>query len=255
MDRSKVISYFSAQAINGNWASLYDPTNPISYSFIQRFIKTVKLMQPIQGNILDMGCGTGILEKVVVENNAKYIGFDGAKEMIDACNKKFSDDIASGKAQFQLADSKHFKTDALIDCAVGMGYLEYFENPDECLTEAKKHLKSGGKLILSFPHKNSLDNFGLFVLSPFRKLATLLTGKNTPQPPRKYWQKNEAAELFERNGFKVTEIVFYNTSIVHYPFTKFAPKFSNLIASAIEKSALNKIPFFSTGFIICAVKN
>lgn len=255
MDRSKVISYFSAQAINGNWASLYDPSNPISYSFIQRFIKTINLMQPIHGNILDMGCGTGILEKVVVENNAKYIGFDGSKEMIEACNKKFSEDVANGKAHFEFSDSKNFKTSISIDCAVGMGYLEYFEKPDECLEEAKKLLKDGGKLILSFPHKNSLDNLGLLVLTPFRKLATYLTGKNTPQPPRKYWEKNEAADLFKRNGFIVSKIVFYNTNIIHYPFTRFTPKFANLIASLIEKSFLKRIPFLSTGFIICATKN
>jgi 2-polyprenyl-3-methyl-5-hydroxy-6-metoxy-1,4-benzoquinol methylase len=84
MDKQKIINYFKTQAINGNWARLYDVENPISYSFIQRFIKTVALMQPIKGNILDMGCGTGIMVAIAKENKASYVGFDAAEEMIAA---------------------------------------------------------------------------------------------------------------------------------------------------------------------------
>ena len=86
MDKKKVIQYFKAQAINGNWAELYDYNNPISYAFIQRFIKTVNLMKPFKGSILDMGCGTGIMVSMAIENDLKYVGFDAAEEMIEACN-------------------------------------------------------------------------------------------------------------------------------------------------------------------------
>jgi hypothetical protein len=91
-------------------------------------------------------------------------------------------------------------------------------------------------------------------LLPFRKVITLITGKSTPQPPRKYWGKAEAVELYLNNGFEVKEVVFYNTGIFHYPFTKIMPKFSNFIASKIEHTWLNKIPFLSTGFIIAGTK-
>ena len=255
MDKNKIINYFKAQAINGEWANLYNVENPISYSFIQRFVKTVNLMKPIHGKILDMGCGTGIMVSVAVENKAYYAGFDAASEMIEACNKQFKSNIEKGEAKFYCADSKDFKGDTLFDYAIGMGYLEYFTNPDDCLNEAKMNLVKGGKLILSFPHKYSLDNFGLLMLTPFRKLATLVTGKSTPQPPRKYWRRSEALELFAKNDYSVKDVVFYNTSIFHYPFTKVIPKFSNTVASKMEHTWLNKIPFLSTGFIISALKN
>lgn len=254
MDKKKIIDYFKAQAVNGNWASLYDTSNPISYSFIQRFIKTVNLMKPIKGSVLDMGCGTGIMVKVVVESGANYVGFDAAQEMIDACNKQFSSNIQAGQAKFYCIDSAHFKTEKPCDTAIGMGYLEYFSNPADCLIEAKSNLAIGGKLILSFPHKYSLDNFGLLLLLPFRKIATLLSGKHTPQPPRKYWGKEEAIQLYTDNGFEVKEIVFYNTNIFHYPFTKIMPRFANMIASKLEYTWLNKIACLSTGFIICGTK-
>jgi 2-polyprenyl-3-methyl-5-hydroxy-6-metoxy-1,4-benzoquinol methylase len=253
MDKKQIINYFKAQAINGEWARLYDLENPISYSFIQRFIKTVNLMKPIQGNILDMGCGTGIMVSIAKENKAKYVGFDAAVEMIDACKKQFKTEIENGLASFFDTDSKDFKSDIKFDYAIGMGYLEYFTQPQECLEEAKRNLAPNGKLILSFPHKNSLDNFSLLILSPFRKILTLLTGRSTTQPPRKYWSTAEARALFENNGYEVKNLVFYNTSFFHYPFTKIMPRFSNFMASKIENTWLNKIPFLSTGFIIAAV--
>ncbi len=254
MDKKKVIQYFKAQAINGNWASLYDYNNPISFSFIQRFTKTVNMMKPFKGRILDMGCGTGIMVSVAVENDLKYVGFDAAEEMIEACNKQFKTNIEKGQVKFYCVDSKDYKSDTPFDYAIGMGYLEYFTNPDDCLNEVRGNLAVGGKLILSFPHKNSLDNFGLFLLAPFRKLATLISGKSTPQPPRKYWGKTEALELFSKNGFEVIDTVFYNTSFFHYPFTKITPKLANWLASKIEPTWLNRIPFLSTGFIISAIK-
>lgn len=252
MNKEKIINYFKTQAINGNWARLYDVENSISYSFIQRFIKTVALMQPIKGSILDMGCGTGIMVAVAKENKAVYVGFDAAEEMIQACNKQFKQDIDKGNVAFYCVDSKDFKSNKLFDYVIGMGYLEYFTIPENCLNEAKQNLAVNGKLILSFPHKYSLDNFGLFVLAPFRKLATLLTGKSTPQPPRKYWSKAEAIRLFKSNGLKINKIVFYNTGFFHYPFTKLMPQFANAVAAKIENTSLNKIPFLSTGFIVSA---
>lgn len=212
-------------------------------------------MKPIQGKILDMGCGTGIMVCIATENKAYYAGFDAASEMIDACNKQFKSNVEKGEARFYCVDSKDFKSEMPFDYAIGMGYLEYFTNPDDCLNEAKSNLVNGGKLILSFPHKYSLDNFGLLILKPFRKLATFITGKSTPQPPRKYWSKSEALNLYVKNGYTVKDFVFYNTGIFHYPFTKIMPHFANYVASKMEHTWLSKIPFLSTGFIISATPN
>lgn len=253
MDKLKIINYFKAQAKNGSWAQLYDIENPISYSFIQRFIKTVNLMKPIRGNILDMGCGTGIMVAIAKENNAYYVGFDAAQEMIDACNKQFKSDLEHKSVAFFCTDSKDFRSSIKFDYAIGMGYLEYFTYPKDCLSQAKENLSANGKLILSFPHKYSLDNLGLFLFTPVRKIATIITGKSTPQPPRKYWGVSEAKKLFTSNGFLVKDVVFYNTGLFHYPFTKLMPKFSNYISSKVENTWLNNIPFLSTGFIIAAV--
>ncbi len=254
MDKNTILNYFRNQAISGDWASLYNPENPLSYPFIQRFVKTVKLMQPIQGEVLDMGCGTGIMVKVVLDSGAQYTGFDLSAEMIEACNKRFALEVASGKAQFVLCDSSEFKSEKLFNQAIGMGYIEYFENPDEGIRQAASLIKKNGKLILSFPHKNSIDYWAVNLLSPFRKLITLLTKKYTPKPDRKMWSYQEAEMLFRKNGFKNIQVVFYNVNLFHYPFTRFMPRFSNWFSAKIEHTFFSKFSILATSFIICSEK-
>lgn len=254
MDKSSIVNYFRSQATSGTWASLYDPKNPVSYPFIQRFIKTVALMQPIKGEVLDMGCGTGIMVKVVVEAGAHYAGFDVAPEMIDACNLKFSKEVQSGKATFVLADASNFNYSHKFDQAIGMGYIEYFEQPETGILQANQWLKNNGKLILSFPHKNSIDYFAVTMLSPFRKIMTVITGRKTIKPDRKMWTTAEALDLIKKNGFKDISVVYYNVNLFHYPFSKIAPGFCNKISALFEQSALSKIGLFATSFIIKASK-
>ena len=254
MDKSTIVNYFRNQAVTGDWASLYDPNNKVSYPFIQRFIKTVNLMQPIKGDILDMGCGTGIMVKVVVDAGAHYTGFDLAPEMIAACQKQFFKEIENEKANFVLADASNFLSNKLYDQAIGMGYIEYFDHPDAGIKQAHSWLKKDGKLILSFPHKYSIDYFTVNLLSPFRKLMTAITGKKTIKPDRKMCSQKEAINLFEKHGYKVSARVNYNVNLVHYPFTKIAPNFSNKLSATLENSMISKISFFSTSFIISATK-
>lgn len=254
MDKDTIVSYFRNQATSGNWASLYDPNNIVSYPFIQRFVKTVALMHPIEGEVLDMGCGTGILVKVVVEAKANYTGFDLAPEMIDACAVKFKQEIEAKKATFILADSSNFNPSKKYHQAIGMGYIEYFENPDFGMLQAKQWLSNNGKLILSFPHKNSIDYFAVNASFPLRALMTLVTGKKTVKPDRKMWSQKEAIALFQKHGFQNIKIVNYNINLFHYPFNKVAPKFCNWFGSLIEHSMLGKLSILSTSFIISAKK-
>jgi len=147
-----------------------------------------------------------------------------------------------------------FKSQKLFDQAIGMGYIEYFEQPDFGMQQAHSWLKQEGKLILSFPHKNSIDYLAVNLLTPFRKLMTAITGKKTIKPDRKMWSQKEAINLFEKHGFNQIQIVNYNVNFFHYPFNKIAPNISNAFSALIENSIFSKISFFSTSFIIAAVK-
>ena len=256
MDNNEILSYFEAQAKTGKWDSLYDKNNPASYPFIVRFSKAINLIKQVENNtILDLGCGTGILIPYIIENKGNYIGLDNSVSMLKTVNQKFFNLIENGKVHLYFKDIRVYTPCEKIDIIIGLGFIEYFDDPEIIVEKLFEILPEGGQLILSFPNFKSLDYFSVQLFTPIRFLLRKLTGRHTISPPRKMWNSKYAKKLFLKAGFKDIKIVNYNVNIFSYPFTRLSMKFTNYWAKKFEDSFLSKIGFFSSGFIITAEKN
>lgn len=256
MAKDKVLEYFDAQARNGEWGSLYNPKNPISYSFIMRLQKAVSLMKLVNGKyVCDLGCGTGILIPFVLNGEGKYIGVDNSNDMLNHIRNNYADEIESGDVKLILSYFEDLKLDVTCEVFIGLGFIEYFDNPIEIMKKINKMLPEHGQLILSFPNFKSIDYYVLRLLSPIRFIARRLLKKETPQPPRKLWTVNEAKKMLHAAGYTRLRKVNYSVNLFFYPFTRFFPRFCNSISALFEYSPLCKINFFSTGFIISAKKH
>ena len=94
MEYKKILKYFTDQANEGVWDDLYNPSNPLSHSFIHRYRKAINLIKVKKNTkILDMGCGTGVLIPFALQNQLKYFGMDNSKEMLDFCHNKFDNNL------------------------------------------------------------------------------------------------------------------------------------------------------------------
>ena len=83
MNNKDILSYFENQAQTGHWDALYNPENPVSYWFIIRLQKAIRLIQSFDNkNVLDLGCGTGVLIPFVINDNGKYVGIDISEKML-----------------------------------------------------------------------------------------------------------------------------------------------------------------------------
>ena len=256
MNYAAIVQYFEAQGKSGEWDSLYNPSNPLSYPFIIRFKKTTELMNNLQGKtILDMGCGSGILIPFVLDNKANFIGLDISQNMLDFIGNKYPSLVKSGQVALEFGDIRDYKfPSSPVHVMVGMGFIEYFEKPEEVIALLYKNLPEGGQLVLTFPNFDSLDYLLLRALEPVRFLLRKLTGKGTHQPPRKLWNSKYAIQLFKDSGFKNIQQVNYNVNIFTYPFTKINQRFTNLFAKIFEYGFLSKFDFFASGFIISGNK-
>jgi len=251
MEYDKILQYFTDQAKTGTWDTLYDPSNPLSHSFIHRYRKSINLINSNNNNnIIDLGCGTGILISYAIEKKLKYFGMDNSQEMLDIINKNYPDEIKNNSVNLILADFQNYKHLNNFDIFFGIGFIEYFDSPFEEITKIIDLLDKEKQLILSFPNKFSLDSFMLKVLFFPKKIISLIFNKNTKQPPRRMFTVNEVKKYMNnQKGYKF-KIVNYNTNIFTYPFTKFFPRFSNYMGNIFEDSFLNKFSFFSSGFIV-----
>ena len=127
---SEVLNYFETQAKSGDWEFLYNPQNPKSYPFIIRLQKTLNLLEDIDNKkICDLGCGTGVLIPFILKKNGNYTGIDFSKKMLDIIKSKYQKEINDKKVNLLLTDFKNLDETHKYDILIGLGFIEYFDEP------------------------------------------------------------------------------------------------------------------------------
>jgi ubiquinone/menaquinone biosynthesis C-methylase UbiE len=99
--------------------------------------------------ILDAGCGSGPLAAALTEKGATVTGFDASPAMVELARQR----LGKGAA-LQVADLSQplpFK-DGSFDDVVSSLVLHYLKDWSAPLTELRRVLKPGGRLILSVNH-------------------------------------------------------------------------------------------------------
>ena len=255
MSKDLVLEYFEDKAKSGEWDSLYNPGNPMSYSFIVRLKKALDLLEDIEGKtVCDMGCGTGILIPFILERKGFYLGIDNSDSMLEQIKQTYKNDYRENKFSLIKSDFENIDLATGFDTAIGLGFIEYFENPAEVIEKIFNLLPISGQIVLSFPNFLSLDYFSVRIFFPIRYFARKVTGKSTPQPPRKLWTITKAKRMMIASGFRDIRVSNYNINFFFYPFSRFFPRFCNFISNNLEYSPIANLSFFSTGFIITAHK-
>lgn len=110
--------------------------------------KNKEVIEKIEGeNILDVGCGSGTIAKMLLEKGKKVIGVDIGKKFVGFCQSRYKRAIfCEADAQCLPFSSKCFDT---IVCSE---VIEHLENPEKALKEFNRVLSPRGKLILTTPN-------------------------------------------------------------------------------------------------------
>lgn len=96
-------------------------------------------------NILDLGCGTGIIGKVSKHFAKSLIGVDLSNNMLDEARKKhIYDELIQGDCIDFLNDNNKY------DCIIAAELLPYIGNAQGLLTLITKSLRPGGIFLISF---------------------------------------------------------------------------------------------------------
>jgi SAM-dependent methyltransferase len=110
------------------------------------------LKQHQKNQVLEIGCGSGNLAKLFIDNNYKYSGLDYSADMIHLCKSK------NPKSNFVLVDMTNFslknKTESIIITGRTSSYLLSNKDISGCLKSVYQNLKSGGLLCFDFIDAN-----------------------------------------------------------------------------------------------------
>jgi ubiquinone/menaquinone biosynthesis C-methylase UbiE len=101
---------------------------------------------PEQAELLEVGCGTGVLTRVLagMDDVRSVVGVDLAPSLVDKARE-----LAAGlpNARFEVADARALPfADASFDVAIFDSTLSHVPEPERALAEAARMLRAGGTL-------------------------------------------------------------------------------------------------------------
>ncbi|MBN2086794.1 class I SAM-dependent methyltransferase [Candidatus Peregrinibacteria bacterium] len=183
-----------------NWnPDLYDNKHDFVFKFGEEI---VKLLSPQKGEtIIDIGCGTGDLTKMISDQCGKVIGIDNSNEMIQTAQKKYPE------ISFIHADAKDYQLDDKFDAVFSNAVLHWITQADIMIRNANRHLKIGGRYVVEFGGKGC--NYSII-----NTLKKQLDKDNLDYPSIEsmlYFPSiSEYSNLLENNGFEVNLALLFD---------------------------------------------
>lgn len=104
-------------------------------------------MIPHGASVLDVGCGTGAMSKLIVETkSAHVVGLEPNSERAKAARSQSIEVICDEFNEKALSRLRHF------DVILFSDVLEHFVTPSDALSLARRHLAPNGFIIASVPN-------------------------------------------------------------------------------------------------------
>lgn len=112
-----------------------------------KLIKQLIIKFQLNGTILEVGCGTGRISKMLTEHTDHLTVSDISEKLCESVAKKLNTAfIASDACKLSIEDAQ-------FDNLVSSECIEHTHNPTKALEEMVRVLKPGGKLIITSPNK------------------------------------------------------------------------------------------------------
>lgn len=150
-----------------------------------------------KGNILDIGCATGVFLDIAQKNGWRSYGVEISKFASNYARKEFKLDVKTG----DLLNIK-FKND-FFDAVTMWDFIEHVDSPSKILSKINKITKKRGIIFILTINDASLMGklADLFYRLKIRKLAELVH----PIHHNYHFTKKVLIDMLNKNGFEIIE--------------------------------------------------
>ena len=174
-----------------------------------RFSNVSKVIEQVNGSVLDIGCADGTFSKVILEKSKadRLIGIDVLKTSVDWANKHWK----NHKMKFLVGDAHNLKFPiGFFDAVFIMEALEHVADSKLVLKEVKRVLKKGGYGVFLVPS----DSF-LFRIIWYFWLHFYPRGWVWNHTHIQTYRKNYLIKICRQVGFKIEVDKKFNLGMLH----------------------------------------
>ena len=189
---------------NGKFKPLHN-FNPIRIKYIkENIINDFNLKnsnRPLKNlNILDIGCGGGLLTEPMCRLGANIMGIDASKKNIDVA--KFHAKKNRLKIDYKVASPETIKIKKKFDVILNMEIVEHVENIDFFIKESSRLLKKNGIMFVATLNK-TLKSYALAIVGAEYILGWLPIGTHDWE---KFVKPNELIKISKKNNLSFKKL-------------------------------------------------
>lgn len=201
----------------GDKVKTYGQTQVAEKLLNPTFYRQLSKIKIINGKLLDLACGQGILYPIATELGFEYKGIDISPEQIKVAKELYP------KGEFSVADARTYSDKRnfdVITASMVFPLLSRKEDMTAIMKVCNNLLKDGGKLLISVTHP-CFDHYMRFGLFAHKNIKTDFTGYYAsgtefmiehPMPNGSFtfddfhWTLCDYFNLIRSNGFIVDEL-------------------------------------------------
>jgi trans-aconitate methyltransferase len=178
-------------------SSLYDQ----KHSFVFKYGEEVlALLNPQRGErILDVGCGTGHLTKLIAEAGAEVVGIDSSLEMVEAARAAYPD------INFVVVDAAEFSFTEPFDAVFSNAALHWVTEAEQAVVCMAQSLKQGGRFVAELGGKGNIAAITRAVRDAIWEVLQVKV-----EHDRYYPSVSEYSGVLERHGLLVRSAVLFD---------------------------------------------
>ena len=189
---------------NGKFKPLHN-FNPIRIKYIkENIIKDFKIKpseKPLKKfNLLDIGCGGGLLSEPMCRLGANVVGIDASTKNIEVA--KFHAKKNKLKINYKVASPEKLKTKIKFDIILNMEIVEHVENIDFFIKESAKLLKKNGVMFVATLNK-TLKSYAFAIIGAEYILKWLPIGTHDWE---KFVKPGDLINILENNNLSLKKL-------------------------------------------------
>jgi len=256
-----IIEFFDRRA--ADYDREYADESPGGYALRIRRKKALDLFDQPDGNVLDVGCGPGVMAQELVNRGCRFWGVDPSPKMIAIGRSRFGE---NDRVQFVQGDAGRMAfADGFFDAVLCMGVIDSVPDGPQAIREMVRVLKPGGTLILTFTNVfNPYAWWKNYVFYPavaaWHRMAVWLGSSQTQSgrirggTPRALYSRRTAQQHVEAAGAQVVQMVPYYFNVCLSPLDELMPRTALRVTRKLEEEMTMRPDWLAVGVILKATK-